>query len=76
MEQRTSNYVWWWRGNNNAGNNNKKQQSTNVRWQRWRTCATAEAEDDNGWQEAGCSGGGKGATVVRQQTRNSFTIKP
>ncbi len=31
----------------------------------------AEAEDDNGWQEVGCSGGGGVATVVRRQRRNS-----
>jgi hypothetical protein len=26
-----------------------------------------EAEDDNGWQEAGHSGGGRGMTVVQRQ---------
>ncbi len=31
----------------------------------------AEAEDNDGWQEAGCSGGDEGATVVWQERRNS-----
>ncbi len=31
----------------------------------------AEAEDNNGWQEAGRSGGGGRATVVLRQRRNS-----
>jgi hypothetical protein len=64
MEQRTSNYGWWRRGNNGADYNNKKQQSTNVWQQRQRTCAMAEVKDDNSWQKAGCSGGGRGASVV------------
>ncbi len=28
-------------------------------------------EDDDGWQEVGCSGGGGRATVVQWQRRNS-----
>jgi hypothetical protein len=75
MEQRTSKYGQWRRGNNNNDNNIKKHQSTNVWRQRRRTCTAAEAEDNNGWQEAGRSGGGKGVTVVRWQWRNSFTIR-
>jgi hypothetical protein len=76
MEQRTSKYSWWQRGNNDADNIDKKQQSTNVQWQRWRMYAAAEAEDDDCWQEVGHSGRGRGATVVWQQRRNSFTIRP
>jgi hypothetical protein len=56
---------------NDADNNDKKQQSTNVQRQRPRACAVAEAEDSDGWQEVGRSGGGRGATVVRRQRRNS-----
>jgi hypothetical protein len=39
-------------------------------------CAAAEAEDSNGWQEAGHSGGGGRATVVQRQRRNGFAIRP
>ncbi len=43
------------------------------------TCSSrgrgGQAEDDNGWQEVGCDGGGRGATVVRLQRRNSFAIR-
>jgi hypothetical protein len=38
-------------------------------------CVAAEAEDDDGWQEAGHSGGGRGATVVQWRRRNSFAIR-
>jgi hypothetical protein len=63
-------------GQQQTNDNNKKQQSTNVRRQRRRTYVAAEAEDNNGWQEAGHGVGGRGATVVRRQRRNSFTIRP
>jgi hypothetical protein len=43
--------------------------------QRWRTCAAAEVEDKDGWQDTGRSGGGRGVTVVWQQRRNSFAVK-
>jgi hypothetical protein len=43
---------------------------------RRRTCAAAEAKEDNSWRKARCGGGGGGAkTVVQQQRRNSFAIK-
>jgi hypothetical protein len=76
MEQRRSTYGQWWRGNNNTDDSNKKQQSTNVRWQRWRTCVAAEVEDNDGWQEVGCGIGGGGAAVVRQRRRNRFAKRP
>jgi hypothetical protein len=46
-----------------------------VQWQRWRTCAAAEAEEDDGWREVGRNGGGGGGTVVRRRRRNSFAIR-
>ncbi len=38
-------------------------------------CAVAEAEDKDGWQEAGHGGGGGGAAVMQRRRRNSFVIR-
>jgi hypothetical protein len=67
MKQRTRNCSWWWRGNNGADNNNKNT--------RINKCVVAEAEDNNGWQEAGHGSGEGGATLVWQWRRNSFAIR-
>jgi hypothetical protein len=62
--QWTSNYGWWQRGEDSADNNDNK---TTIN-----KCVVAEAEDDDGWQEAGrCSGGRGGMYHV-----HFFTIVP
>ncbi len=59
IEQWTSNY-------GAEGNDNKTTMNS---------CAAAEAEDNDGWQEAGRGGGGGGATVMQRRRRYSFTIR-
>jgi hypothetical protein len=67
MEQRTRNYGWWQRGDNGADDNDKKTAINKY--------VGAEADNNDGWQEAGRSGGDRGAAVVRRQKRNSFGIR-
>jgi hypothetical protein len=55
-------------GGYDGADNNKNKITINK-------CGAAEAEEDNSRQEAGCSGGGRGATVVQQWRRNSFAIR-
>jgi hypothetical protein len=68
MEQRTSNYGWWQKGIDSADDNNDIKKTINK-------CVMAEAEDDDGLQEVGHGGGGRGATVVQRQRRNSFAMR-
>jgi hypothetical protein len=66
-QQQCGNYGWWWRGDKGSDNNNNNTAINK--------CEVAEAEDEDGWQEAGCGGGGRGATVVQRQRKNSFAIR-
>jgi hypothetical protein len=69
IKQLTSNYGWWQRGNNGANNNsnkNHRQQmsSSRGRGQQWLARGGGHGNE------------GRGTTIVLQQRRNSFVIRP